>query len=201
MYYWTLLNKGKEELVKRVFLAMNEFNEKTDWLTQVKDDLTACSIDLTQEEISKMSHFSFKNLVDKKLKEKCFDYLAELQAKHSKSMFLHQSDKMQEYLTTDQLTIKEKQLLFKLRSGVTPNKANFKKKYENNLSCILCLDPDSVETLEHLLECSYLATQPQLEKEIKSIKCEDIYSELSKQVKAVKIWNKIFKIYAKHTEI
>ena len=51
MYYWTLLNKGKEELVKRVFLAMNEFNEKTDWLTQVKDDLTACSIDLTQEEI------------------------------------------------------------------------------------------------------------------------------------------------------
>ena len=36
MYYWTLLQKGQEELAKRVFIAMREFSVKSDWYSQVK---------------------------------------------------------------------------------------------------------------------------------------------------------------------
>ena len=127
-------------------------------------------------------------------------YLTELQAKHSKSQYLHQGQRMQEYLCTDKLTTKEKQLLFKLRSAVTPNKANFRKKYEYDLSCILCGDQSSVETLHHFLVCSYLTSQPQLCDELQSIKYEGIYGKLSDQIQAVKVWSKVFKIYEKKKE-
>ena len=88
-------------------------------------------------------------------------------------------------------------MLFKLRSLVTPNEANFHKKYENDLSCILCGDISSVETLHHFLTCSYLTSQPQLGSELKTIKYEDIYGKLSDQIRAVKVWNQVFKIYEK----
>ena len=197
MYYWTLLKKGKEELVKRVFLAMQEFRVKSDWMSQVEDDLLSFDIQFNEDEIAEMSRWKFKQIVDKQMREKSEQYLTELQIKHSKSTFLHQGEKMQQYLCTDKLSTREKQLLFKLRSSVTPNKSNFRKKYENDLSCILCKNPNTVENLQHLLECSYLTSQPQLVSELKSIKCEDIFGQLSEQIKSVKVWDKIFKIYAK----
>ena len=197
MYYWTILKKEETELVKRVFIAMKEFRTKGDWLTQVENDLQSCDIQLMEEEIKAMSRNKFKTLVKKKIRERSMLYLTELQAKHSKSQYLHQGQQMQEYLSTDRLTIREKQLLFKLRSAVTPNKANFRKKYEDDLSCILCGDISSVETLHHFLTCSYLTSQPQLGSELKTIKYEDIYGKLSDQIRAVKVWNQVFKIYEK----
>ena len=71
---------------------------------------------------------------------------------------------------------------------MTPNKANFRKKYENDLSCILCEDPLSIENLQHLLVCSFSTNQPQLSGELQITKCEDIYGNLSDQVRSVKTW-------------
>ena len=47
--------------------------------------------------------------------------------------------------------MKEKQLLFKLKVRMTPNKNNFKSKYGNDLTCTLCKDENSLEDLPHLL--------------------------------------------------
>ena len=84
-----------------------------------------------------MSKFKFKQIVKEQITQKACEYLTELQMKHSKSLFLHQESSMKEYLTTDQLTVAQKQLLFKLRSRVTPNKSNYKNKYKNDMSCTL----------------------------------------------------------------
>ena len=178
MFYWTMLRKNKEELAKRVFLAMKEFPDKTDWYSQVKKDLTECCIEETEDEIKAMSEYKLKNLLREKIKENSQDYLTTLQVKHSKSLYLHQGPKMQEYLYCSQLTIKQKQLLFKLRSGVTPNKANFKTKYQNDLSCILCKRAGTVENLQHLLSCTFLMNQTQLKRDIEVIKCNDIDGSL-----------------------
>ena len=125
-------------------------------------------------------------------------YLTELQTKHSKSLFLHQESSMKEYLTTDQLTVAQKQLLFKLRSRVTPNKSNYKNKYKNDMSCTLCKDNQTEENVSHLL-CRPFLTQ--LVTDIVTIQCQDIFGNLEQQVKAVKIFEKIFKIYDKENEI
>ena len=94
------------------------------------------------------------------------EYLTELQIKYSTSLYLHQGQIMQ-YLTTEQLTIRNNQLLFKLRSGVTPN-----------LCHILCTNPHSVENLQHT-GCPFLTSQPQLSDELQTINCENVYGSLS----------------------
>ena len=200
MYLWTILRKSESELVKRVFLAMQEFPAKngTDWASQVSQDLADCEIFYTQEEISKMSKFKFKQIVKKQITQKACEYLTELQMKHSKSLFLYQESTMKEYLSTDQLTVAQKQLLFKLRSRVTPNKSNYKNKYKNDMSCTLCKDNQTEENLSHLLCCPFLT---QLVTDINTIQCQDIFGNLGQQVKAVKNFEKIFKIYNKENEI
>ena len=57
-------------MVKRVFLAMREFSVKSDWYSQVKEDLIACVIQLSEEDISTMSKYQFKNIVDSQIREK-----------------------------------------------------------------------------------------------------------------------------------
>ena len=166
-----------------------------DWIELLDRDKTLFDIKLSDEEIKSMSKYKFKKLVDKKIKEKAAQYLTELQTKHSKSKVLHQSPNIKEYLTTDQLSTREKQMLFKLRTMTTPNRSHFKGKYKDDLSCTLCKDPTSVESLKHLLVCSYLLNDNQLSKEIKSIKYEHIFGELKEQIDAVKVRSKIFKIY------
>ena len=200
MYYWTLLRKSESELVKRVFSALKQFSTKNDWYQQVRAEMTECGINCSDEEIAAMSKYKFKKLVDKKIKEKSSQYLMEMQVKHKKSKLLHQSSDMKEYLTCENLSIREKQLLFKLRTMTTPNKTNFKGKYLNDISCSLCKDANSEENLQHLLNCSYLLRDADLRKESKTIKLEHIFGNLDQQVKAVKIWSKIFKIYEKHNK-
>jgi hypothetical protein len=134
----------------------------------------------------------------KQITQKACEYLTELQMKHSKSLFLHQESSMKEYLTTDQLTVAQKQLLFKLRSRVTPNKSNYKNKYKNDMSCTLCKDNQTEENVSHLL-CRPFLTQ--LVTDIVTIQCQDIFGNLEQQVKAVKNFEKIFKIYDKENEI
>ena len=145
-----------------------------------------------------MSKFQFKQIVKKQITQKASEYLTELQMKHSKSLFLYQESTMKEYLSTDQLTVAQKQLLFKLRSRVTPNKSNYKNKYKNDMSCTLCKDNQTEENLSHLLCCPFLT---QLVTDINTIQCQDIFGNLEQQVKAVKIFEKIFKIYNKENEI
>ena len=71
MYYWTLLRKSESELVKCVFLALQKFSTKNDWFQQVRAEMAACGINYSDEEISAMSKFKFKKIVDKKSKREC----------------------------------------------------------------------------------------------------------------------------------
>ena len=65
MYYWTILKKEENELVKRVFVAMKEFRTSNDWLSQVESDLQSWDIQQTEAEMKAMSRYKFKTLVKK----------------------------------------------------------------------------------------------------------------------------------------
>ena len=78
----------------------------------------------------------------KKIKQKAVEYLTDLEMSHKKSKFLHHTDQMQEYLKTEGLTIKKKQMLFKMRNRMFPNKTNFSNLFKGYVSCSLCNDPE-----------------------------------------------------------
>ena len=67
--------------------------------------------------------------------------------------------------------------------------------YRNNLQCSLCKDMSSIENEEHLLVCPVLTNHPSLKEDIKTVKYDDVFSDINKQQRAVKVFKEIMKIY------
>ena len=76
-----------------------------------------------------------------------------------------------------------------------PNKTNFSNMYGGKLECSLCKDQNSKESEIHLLSCPFLVNHPKVSEGLKTVKYEDIYKDLPRQIEAAKLWLNIFKIY------
>ena len=85
MYFWNLLQKDDEELVKKVFNTQKSLVCKNDWILQLRLDMVACNITLSEENIKSMKKESFKHLVNNKIKSLAKVHLLELRSSHSKS--------------------------------------------------------------------------------------------------------------------
>ena len=201
MYYWNILQMTDDELVKRVFLSQRISPCKNDWVLQIDDDMRYCKIDKSDDEIKKMKKYSFKKLINEKIRNITNAYLLELRddPSRSKSKKFYPSEELKDYLKSNELTTEEKQLLFLMKSRMTNLKWNFKGKYKNDMNCSLC-KLNFVESETHLLQCDQLTCEPGLVEEMKKIQYDDIFGTLSEQIQAVKIWKKIFKMRAKKLE-
>ena len=118
------------------------------------------------------------------LTQKLGKYLTELRNKHSKSSGL-QTYKLQAYLTTNELSTDEKQLLFQLRTRTFNCKANYKNQYGDNITCILC---GSEDNQKHLLFCSRITAGVNTDE---SVSYDDIFGVLDKQVRVAKVLKKV----------
>ena len=126
----------------------------------------------------------FKNLVSKSVREVARQYLITLKEKHSKSTGLSDHYQMQAYLTSNNMTTEQKQLLFQFRTRTYPCRTNYRKLYENDLSCQICLEEDSPE---HLLACSRITAGI----DITGVLISDIFGSTDQQIKIAKILKKI----------
>ena len=124
-------------------------------------------------------------------------YLVTLQNKHTKSENLHLDGKMQPYLKTEVLSLSEKKLLFSLRTKMLRLKANFSSMFGNDLTCSLCEEMNSIESETHLLNCSFLKKDKVLENEMQQVSYFDVFSDIEKQIKIVKVVKKVMSIFEK----
>ena len=183
LFYWCILQKPETELAKQVFIAQKLAPVKNDWTTQIKDDLRACNISLTEDEICKMKRAKFKTLVNRNIREAAKNHLKGLKEVHSKSRGLDSDLKVQPYLQTNEMSLKEKQLLFKLRTYTYNWKANFKHQFQPDIKCYAC---NADDTQEHLLTCSIASDINCLE-----VKHDDIFGDIKSQIKVIKVMIKI----------
>ena len=193
MYLWTLLKKPKTELAREVYDAQKLFKTKGSWVEKVEEDLKSCEINLSDDEIQNLSQYKMSKLVKSKIREQADFFLLKMKAKHVKTEKLFPIPKMNDYLLSEELNTEEKRLLFKLRISMIPLKGNFSNAHSDT-QCDLCEEEDSEETQIHLLQCSFIVNHPQLQSVIKSIKYNDIFENLSAQVKAVKVWKQILSV-------
>ena len=93
MYYWNILQMTDDQLVKRVFISQRISPCKNDWVLQIDDDMRYCKID---DEIKKMKKYSFKKLINEKIRDVTNAYLLELRddPSRSKSMKFYPSEEM-----------------------------------------------------------------------------------------------------------
>ena len=130
-----------------------------------------------------MTKYRFKSLVRTRITELAREYLKNLKQKHSKSVGLSEEfEKMQDYLISDNLSTEEKQLLFKFRTRTYPCKTNFRKLYEPDLSCPICLEEDSPE---HLLHCVSHST------DTGGLEYKDIFGNIKQQIKIISVLKQI----------
>ena len=117
-------------------------------------------------------------LVKKSVKEQGEIYLSELRLNHSKSKNLIGKFCLQDYLICDRINVQEKQLLFKFRTKTYDCKANYRRRYEPDLSYCLC---GAEDTQEHLIN-SCKASE---DLDTNDVSHEDIYgsAELSNKSK------------------
>ena len=106
--------------------------------------------------------------------------------------------KVQSYFENLNLSYKEKQLLFRLRTRMTDVKSNLKSMH-SDISCNFC-DNSEPQTDSHLLDCHYFIDAcPQLNDD-NSVEHEDIFMNIDAQVRVTKIYKHIFEIKAKQEE-
>ena len=119
-------------------------------------DLEHLDIKMTFGDIKKISVNSFKNIVKKQIRSTAFKYLQQCQQTHSKSKHvLYNKFEMEEYLRPgSDLTIQEKQFIFKARTHMMNVKLNFKIGL-SDLNCRHgCQSP---EDQNHVMSCQAIS--------------------------------------------
>ena len=152
MYWWHLTNLNKTELLYKFYTAQTLKTNHGDWVEQLEKDKKELNLQLTDDDVRTFSQEQFRKVIQEKIELAAGKFLVEQQNSHSKSENLKfEGFKPASYLTSRNLTTKEVQTLFNLRSRMIDVKANFRSANLDNLWCKLCLL--FPETQQHLLEC------------------------------------------------
>ena len=152
MFLHYLLNLPQSDLTYRIFQAQVDHPVKNDWVLQVNKDLSDIGMaDVSFEEIKKKSKNVFKKDIKVKIRRLAFETLMKEKETKSKLKNLkYDSLTIQPYLVSDQLSIPQKQLIFKIRVRMieTPD------SYGRDVPCRLChLARDE---MSHVLDCIVL---------------------------------------------
>ena len=141
-------------------MAQWEDPVKQDRSEQIKTDLEDLGIKPNLEEIEAKSKMSFKKMVKTKIMEFALDKLNLSKFKHSKmDNLLYTELKIQDYLVSEDISVKQKRILFQFRTRMS----NFAENYRGPnppVPCkICCMHVDSqnhavncVETMKNVKE-------------------------------------------------
>ena len=190
-YLHHILNRDKKELISKVYFAQKRKSVKDDWANTVKKDCDDINLILNEDSAKNLKKEALKNKLKEKIYFSAFKYLQVLKSSHSKVREVsYEKLCIQPYLTDNNFTTVEKQLLFSLRGRMTNIKNNFSSIYQN-LNCDLC-DVNLHQTDAHLLDCNAIISScPELNSS-NSVEYEDIFDDISAQLKITKIYKIIF---------
>ena len=111
-----------------------------DWVEQLEKDKKEQNLQLTDDDVRTFSQEQFRKFIQEKIEQVAGKFLIEQRNSHFKSENLKcEGFKPASYLTSWNLTTKEVQTLFNLRSRMIDVKANFRSANLDNLWCKLCL--------------------------------------------------------------
>ena len=187
MYWWHVVNLDKSEVLHKFYIAQKLNKSKDDWVEQLEKDKADLDLNLEDEEIISIKKEQFRNIVKNRIEKFAAKYLMQLKRSHSKTEHLtFNGFKPAEYLISNNLTSKEVQILFQLRTRMVDVKGNFSSAHSNNMWCKLCLL--FVETQQHLLECPVLRIRTKNLIDFKEADYQMIFGNLKNQEKIAKIY-------------
>ena len=193
-YLQYILHEDKESLMYTFLEAQRENPVRNDWCQTIQEDLEVFGIDLTLEEIEKMSETQFKELVKQKEREASLAHLnnEKISKNHTKVMHIkHEALKMQDYLEPNSASIEECKFIFTLRSRMVDIRCNFRGNYnDGDTLCPVCYSGE--DTQPHMLVCEDLLESHAVVLDIPEY--EDLFGQnLKKKLEVALILKKHFK--------
>ena len=195
-----ILKQNKDDLIYKFFQAQLRYPIKGDWVLQVKQDLIEINLDIPFENIEKMSKNSFKIQVKEAIHKTAFNWLiSKIRRKeilavnsHIKGSEINYSNlKLQDYFIQSNMNTAQCNLLFALRARMTAVKCNFRNNYYD-LSCPICMDPNSEDSQLHLMHCNTLMNGENILMKNK-LSYTDIYSsDVQRQATIVRFFEALF---------
>ena len=169
-----ILNQSSDSLIFKCFESQQKSTNKKDWSKQIVRDIDELKLNLSLSEVKEMTNLEIKNVLKIAVKRKAFEELLKRKESHSKMINLeYKSLNMQNYLksSNENLTQRDAQDIFLLRTRMFDVKSNYKNKYEV-LLCEAC--EENEETQEHFYKCEALESKWKVEfKEIWKNKVEN----------------------------
>ena len=193
MYLWKILHVEETELISRVYNSQILSSHPGDWVRLVEQDMSAIGLELSDEDIKKLSKNRYKNIVGKKIENHALEQLNQLKMKHSKSGYLNSSSfKTQNYIVDFRFSRRDTQLLFKLRSKTLNVKMNFPNQHQDKLCKTCNLFPESQS---HLLQCPEIVPKLKIVCSANTGVDESfLYGSIENQLKITKIYTQILEI-------
>ena len=148
IYLQYLLKLDRTEMLSKFFFAQWNSPVKSDWTTEVMDNLIEMGLPTSLEIIQKMSKYSFKKLVKKHATRFELDTLLEIKeikAKSKMKNLMYTELKIQDYLLLKGMNASQAKALFKFRVRMAPFGENFRGG-QARVICPLCQNhPDGQE--------------------------------------------------------
>ena len=178
MYLHTILQKDKNELVRRVYEAQKNDPTPGDFIELVTEDCTKIGLDMSDNDISVTSKQQFRKIVKSKITMSAFIHLQELKQSHSKMKNLkYDKYEVAEYLKSPMFSNNTRNTLLALRTRTVRGiRSDFGSLYTNKMCPLRCGDNDN---LENILTCSVLKKyHKSTEMAPTNCKYEDIFSKI-----------------------
>ena len=166
------------------------------WVTRIQKCLDSsvitsgvcvCVQHIFHDEVKTISKLKFKKIIEMKVDIHVRKELQKMKKSKTNHLIIGDKPKTAKYLTSKNLTVKEVQTLFRLRSRTVNIKDNQKSTYKDNPWCRTCSLFN--ETQEHVFQCSEIRTKVKhLNLNFNSVSYQMIYGNLEKQEKFVKIY-------------
>ena len=138
VFYHYIINEDKDSLIYKFYKLQSEKPVKGDWCLTVMENLKTLKIEMTEDELRKISKYSFKKLVNNAIRKEAFAYLLELKNSHSKVLHIpYQKYEIQDYLKSPDITPDLAKFTFLCRSRIINVGANYKQGKKNPI-CPLC---------------------------------------------------------------
>ena len=200
IYLHTILTKESHELVWRFYEAQKFDSLPGDFYRLVKSDMEKFEINLTDDQISRMSSRSYKNYIKSKVFQYAFKILKMKQEGQNKIKHIkYKTFAIQPYLSSPLFSKDDISTLFGLRSRTIRSIRNdFREQYKPNLSCPVC--EQHLDSLPLLLTCPRLKTEllklsPSEQTTIKKTKYDDVFSsDLIVQKQATQVYSQLLSL-------
>ena len=195
MYLHSILQKDSQELVKKVYEVQKKCVTPGDFIELVNEDKKLINLGMSEEEIKSTKKQKFKNIIKTKIRNAAYKSLKMLKENHSKmSGLVYDKLEQAKYLSSPLFNNGSAKLLLALRTRtVNGIKNDFRGMFTENKCPFSC---DSIDTLQHLLECSVLRQQHVSDNvSASNVRYSDIFSSsITRQKQVTQLYSELLEI-------